>query len=164
MHTNDKSGSALVNTLIVVAVLAIGGVVAYVVTDGFDSNDTTQTTNEKIDNEDENQQEQTSESDDQSALPSDFPETVPIYKPSSVSIVNTNPSAGQTTYVVAFSTDANYEDVVGFYEQELSSNGWEIAISNDGGRFAANNDGINVSVGVTEAGGGAIFTVTAPQQ
>lgn len=155
----------MVIALIVAAVLAVAGV-AYFATDGFGSNDSTQTqaTNEDTSSSDNEQDEQEGEADDQTTLPSDFPEIVPIYQPSSVSTVNTSPSAGQTNYVVGFLTDASHEDVVDFYDQELSSNGWEIIISNDSGRFTASNNETRVVVDVTEAGDGAVFTVTAPQQ
>lgn len=158
MNKDKQSGSTAVIAIIIVVVLIVGGVVAYALTTGSNGNDENETSTSTADNSESQQND--SAQDDEDTLPADFPGSVPIYEPSSVTAVNTS----GTNYVVGFMTDSSKADVVAFYETELENNGWSVVMSDDNGRFTAANDGMNIVADVTEAGDGAIFTVTAPQQ
>lgn len=155
MERNKQAGSAVVISIVIAGVLIIGGVVTYALTGGSNGNDENEASTEAV-----NDSTQDDNTTDEKALPADFPDSVPIYEPSSITTINTSGS----NYVVGLRTESGEDEVVVFYETELNSNDWSMLMSGDDGRFTAANGGMNIVVDVTEAGDGAIFTITAPKQ
>lgn len=161
---NQQAGIATFTILaVIVAVLAIGGSVAYFVSK--DSSDSTKKSDEatSIAQNNETSDDQDSDNDDKESLPAGFPSNVPIYEPSSLSSVNEE-QAGEgadTTYIVALRTYDEGTDVKAFYDEALSSNGWQIdATQNDGMRYSAKNGEMIITVGISDVGNVTIITLT----
>lgn len=62
-------------------------------------------------------------------LPDDFPDDLPIYKPSKIQTSMNNTIQGKKTYAATLSTEDGFEAVVDFYKKKLTDNGWTEASS-----------------------------------
>lgn len=118
---HNENGSAAVIIAIAIAVLVLGGgAVAYFVTDGFGTKTDDSSNTEKSSNGTNNDTAKDSASDDE-GIPAGFPADMPIFKPSVV-LTSDKDDDGYTLGLQA--KDASEEEVMSFYETELTKAGW----------------------------------------
>ncbi|CAN5908204.1 hypothetical protein BH23ACT2_BH23ACT2_21710 [soil metagenome] len=94
-------------------------------------------------------------------LPDGFPSEMPIFDPDAqpigaVSIVD----EGEQRIGVSFQVDASVDEVVGFYQRELPSNGWDVEESDQVSIPVLAVEGYGYTGGVTVADAGGVVTLS----
>lgn len=152
-------------TLALVVALAVAAPLSGCAAGDSDEPDQVQTTERDTgqDPADDDAAEEKDGDADSEELPGWVTENFPIFPDSEISTVSDMGSAGRSTVLVGLMTKGEGQEIIDWYNQQYSQDGWTIGhTQNEGARFnAEHSDGYMAVVGVTTTSTMSVVTLTA---